>query len=228
MNISRVTTISLALAVAVFALAYANPSSAAKSKGKDCTEGDSRPKCAEDPPPSGLKYTVEMDGAFVMTQPTTSDGNELLGDAEFTIYRPDSDLDSLAAETWSNVWDVCDIYGPSPFGPDEFTTTPDRKDKVQWVIYKYRGGVRFFLITSIDPWGVVLQLDSDCVYHTDDFPGRPLCGTFLSEDKDKPTEFTMNHFWNHAGGKKGVAHAQPCHVGEGLLPVPSTLVITAQ
>ncbi len=206
-----------------------------KPNGDPCVEGDGRPKCADDPPPSGLKYLVEMNGAFVMAQLTTSDGNELLGDGEFTIVRPDSTLDPLAAETWSNVWDVCDIYGPSPFGPDEFTTTPDRKDKVQWVIGKYRGGVRVFLITSIqshislEPLGVVLQLDSDCVYHLDDFPGRPLCGTFLPEGEVKKTEFKMNHFWNHAGGKKGVTHAQTCHVGEGeLLPSHSTLTITAQ
>jgi hypothetical protein len=37
----------------------------------------------------------------------------------------------------------------------------------------------------------------------------------------------MQHFWNHADGKKGIAHAQPCHVGEGeLLPSHSTLTIT--
>jgi hypothetical protein len=219
-----------------------------KPNGDPCVEGDSRPKCADDPPPAGLTYTVEMDGAFVMDQLTTSDGNELLGDAEFTIYRPGNACTTMtegsderkACETWGTVFDVCgiyDIHGPDPYGPEQFTTTPDRKGKVQWAIYKYRGGVRVFLITSIqnpsdplNPWGVVLQLDSDCVYHTDDFPGRPLCGTFLSEDEENPTtEFKMNHFWNHAGGKKGAAHAETCHVGEGALsPSHSTLTITAQ
>ena len=61
MNISRVTTISLVLAVAVLALAYANPLSA-KGKGQDCPDGDSRPKCDDDPAASGLTFMVEMDG----------------------------------------------------------------------------------------------------------------------------------------------------------------------
>ena len=242
MNISRLSTFLLAMAIGVFALAFANPASA-KGKGLVCEPGDPRPKCAFDPPADDLKYRVEMDGAFVMSQLTTADGNELLGDVEFTIYEPDLELDPLAAETWNNVWDVCNIYGPAPFGPDAFTTTPDRKEKVQWVVYKSGGGVRVFFITSIqsridlfNPLGVVLQLTSNCAYHADqlnDFPDdrtdRTLCDRpFLPEGTGNQTTFDMQHFWNHADGKKGVAHAQPCHLGEGELdPLHSTLTITA-
>ena len=45
MNILRLSTLSLALAIAVFALAFANPSSA---QGKTCAPDDTRPKCADD------------------------------------------------------------------------------------------------------------------------------------------------------------------------------------
>jgi hypothetical protein len=239
MNISRLSTFSLAMAIGVFALAFANPASA---KGLKCDDGDPRPKCAFDPPADSLKYRVEMDGAFVMNQLTTSDGNELLGDSDFTINKPDLGDDALAAETWNDVWDVCNIYGPATFGPNAFTTTPDRKEKVQWVVTKSGGGVRVYFITSIqshispEPLGVVLILTSNCAYHADqlgDFPDdrteRTLCNRpFLSADPESPTTFDMQHFWNHADGKKGVAHAQPCHVGEGELdPSHSTLTITA-
>lgn len=240
MNISRLSTFSLAMAIGVFALAFANPASA-KGKGLVCEAGDPRPKCAFDPPADALKYRVEMDGAFVMNQFTTSNGNELLGDIDFTINEPD--LDSRAAETWNNVWDVCNIYGPSPFGPEAFTTTPDRKEKVQWVVTKSGGGVRVYFITSIqspidllNPLGVVLILTSNCAYHTDqlndfldDRTARTLCDRpFLPEGTGNQTTFDMQHFWNHADGKKGVTHAQTCHVGEGeLFPSHSTLTITA-
>ena len=266
MNISRVTTISLVLAVAVLALAYANPLSA---KGKECSDGDSRPKCDDDPAASGLTFMVEMDGAFAMVESTTSDGNELIGEREVTIVRPGFDpdpppagiaiactsmtLDSPernACVTWSNVFDVCDIYkisnifninGTDPYGPDQFTTTPGRKGQVGWEIGKFGGGVRVYFFTTIqspidplNPWDVVLQLTSKCTYHADhldDFPGRTLCTEpFLSEDEDNPTTtFEMTHFWSHANGKKNVVHAEPCHVGEGeLFPSLSTLTITAQ
>ena len=236
MNILRLSTLSLTVAIAVITLAFANPASA---KGKNCAPlGDPRPKCADEPPAAGLTFKVEMDGAFVMNQLTTSDGNELLGDIDFTINEPDLDLDPLAAETWNNVWDVCNIYGPAPFGPDAFTTTPDRKEKVQWVVTKSGGGIRVYFITTIqspidllNPLGVVLILTSKCAYHADqqdDFPGRTLCDhPFLPEGEGNQTTFDMQHFWNHADGKKGITHAQTCHVGEGeLLPSHSTLTIT--
>ena len=101
-----------------------------------------------------------MDGAFVMDQSTTSDGNDLNGEIEFTINRPGFDpnpppgeptetactemaLESderKACETWGNMFNVCDIYndlGTDPYGPNQFTTTPNRKGKVQWAVYIY-------------------------------------------------------------------------------------------
>jgi len=98
MNISRLSTFSLAMAIGVFALAFANPLSAeGKGKGLDCEPGDPRPKCAFDLPADSLKYRVEMDGAFVMNQLTTSDGSELLGDIDFTINEPDRGASSIAS-----------------------------------------------------------------------------------------------------------------------------------
>ncbi len=107
---------------------------------------------------------------------------------------------------------------------------------MEWVVYKYGGGVRVFFPTSIqspidliNPLDVGLQLNSNCVYHIDDFPGRPLCGPFLPEGKDNTTTFDMNRFSSHARGKKGIAHAQPCHATEGMIDLEiNTLTITAQ
>jgi len=254
MNISRVTTISLVLAVAVFALAYANPSSAKGNKGKDCVDGDSRPKCDDDPAAAGLTFKVEMDGAFVMDPFTTSDGNELLGEVDFTIERPGLSIGDCtkirnngnvaladACDNWGKVFNVCglyDIWGDDPYGPDHFTTAPGRNEEVGWEVYKFGGGVRVFFVTSIlsedispEPLSVVMQLTSNCTYHSDhlgDFPGRILCEhPFLPVGTGNQTTFDMKHFWNHAKGKKGIAHAQTCHVGEGDLFPTSTLTITA-
>ena len=49
MNILRLSTVSLTLAIAVFALGYVNPASAAK-KGEDCTKENPHPSCSKDDP----------------------------------------------------------------------------------------------------------------------------------------------------------------------------------
>ena len=197
-----------------------------------------------------------MDGAFVIIdQLTTSDGNELLAAADITIERPglsigdctdirDDGNDALAdaCDNWGKVFNVCGLYeisGDDPYGPDYFTTAPGRNEEVGWEVYKFGGGVRVFFVTSIEspidllnPLSVVMQLTSNCTYHSDhieDFPDRTLCKhPFLPDGTGKQTTFDMQHFWNHAKGKKGIAHAQPCHVGEGDLVPTSTLTITAQ
>jgi len=231
-----------------------------KGKGLDCEPGDPRPKCAFDLPADGLTFKVEMDGAFVMNQFTTSDGSELLGDIDFTIDRPgfvpdpapgmfiaclgiNDQVEREACETWGTVFNVCNIYninGTDPYGPDQFTTTPDRKGKVQWAVTRSGGGVRVWFFTSIqspidplNPLEVVLQLTSKCAYHADqldDFPDRTLCDRpFLPEGTGNQTTFDMQHFSNSAWGEKGIVQAQPCRVGEGeLLPLHSNLTITAQ
>ena len=242
MNILRVTTISLVLAVAVFALAYANPSSAG---GKTCDPGDSRPKCAADPPAAGLKFTISMDGAFAINNElATSEGdNTLIGDEEFTVVRPalgincsdlvDGDPNKAACETWSNVFDVCDIYtyfGNDPYGPNAFTAETGKNG---WKVYKFTGGVRLFLATSIDspispePLRVTMTFSSECAYSPDG--DQSICDPFFPEVPGDSTEFVMDYFSNHARGKKNVAHAQECHANEGeLLPQSSTLTITAE
>ena len=68
MDILRLSTLSLALAVAVFALGYANPAFAGKDKNCDPDEGDVHPSCKDDgggdPPPCedtfpGFLYEVD-------------------------------------------------------------------------------------------------------------------------------------------------------------------------
>ncbi len=112
---------------------------------------------------------------------------------------------------------------------------------MEWVVYRYGGGIRVFFVTSIkshispEPLSVTMQLNSNCYYHADhkddfpDLPERSLCpDSFLPDGTGKQTTFDMMRFSNHARGEKGVAHAQVCHQKQGELLSPSTLTITAQ
>ena len=62
MNILRLSTLSLTLAIAVFALGYVNPSSAAKP-GACLGDPPLHPSCKDDPV-SSITYKVALEGAF--------------------------------------------------------------------------------------------------------------------------------------------------------------------
>jgi hypothetical protein len=234
MNILRLSTLSLGLAIAVFSLAFSNSSSA---KGKDCDEFDTRPKCSgNNDDNTGVTYIVELtEGAFILNQPVTSDGeNVLKGDNPFPITRPGGSVscsglsasnhpDAAACETWGHVFDVCDLYlinGRDPYGPDAFDVQNGRKG---WEVVKWTGGIQIVFKTSFstplsapDDLDVYLRLESDCSY--DSPPG---CEPFLPDTPDpgESTERTheLTSYWSHARGKGGITHNAPCHVGQGDL-----------
>lgn len=240
MNISRLTALSLGLAIAVFSLAFANPSSA---KGNECDPGDTRPKCFHDDDDStGITYAVELiEGAFIVVpaQPVTLEAdNWLKGDQEFTVTRPglptpcsvlaaSGDDAAEACETWSQVFDVCGLYdinaGADPYGPDAFVVEAGRKG---WEVNKWVGGVQFVFRTSIsspissDDLNVQLRLESDCSYDSAD--SKPLCEPFLpvspTVDNTLATrEHDLTTYNSQARGKGGVTHQAPCHATEGDL-----------
>ncbi len=70
MRISRVATLSLALAVTVFALGYMNPSFAAPKKCKDAPPDT--PGCGGGSEPSGSTHTVDLRGAPAATRMAVS------------------------------------------------------------------------------------------------------------------------------------------------------------
>jgi hypothetical protein len=257
MSIFRLSTFLLTFVIAALTLAFANPSFA---KGKECAPGDSRPKCAADPPAEGLTFTISMAGeddtrgAFKITDEfATSEGdNALIGDEEITIlspaYNPDPEgapfscsasqtEDKPACETWSHVFNVCEIYNiyesDDPYGPNWFTAETGRNG---WQVYKFTGGVRLFLATSIlspispDPLHVTMTFISECAYSPDGtIENQPICGPFFPEGTVQSTTFLMDRFSNHARGKRNVAHAQECHAKDGeLSPQRMILTITAE
>ncbi len=138
MDISRLSTLSLTLAVAVFALGYANPSFAGKP-GANCdpTMGDVHPSCkVEDN--GGLTYSVDLrgttanfntrgafefdpaDAASAVSATLDSKGLALTGAASVTMQRAGSIADCTgglgddvsACIIWNDVWNLCGLLGP--------------------------------------------------------------------------------------------------------------------
>ena len=137
MNISRATTFSLALAVAVFALGYTIPSFAdnpkkGECKPKHCDHGD-------EPPPSGLTYTVDLrgtgtafgirgafefhpaDGDSAADATLNSKGLNLDGDVAVTMKRAGNDENCTssndgdvndACAVWTDLFNLCGLLGP--------------------------------------------------------------------------------------------------------------------
>ncbi len=157
MNISRLSTFSLAMAVAVFALGY-NTSFAGKPVNGEHDHGD------EDPPPpdNPIAYTAELVnpvfdettgfGAFIVDF-VVDDGSlitnrkqkSLLPDSPWalTFTRP---TDPDAADAWDRVFEACENFfgshpvegiGPTPMHVSQFTV-PAVADN--WEIAQTGGG----------------------------------------------------------------------------------------
>ena len=65
MNILRLSTLSLTLAIAVITLGYVNPSFAGKPGA--CNSDPPHPSCKDDPV-SSITYRVALEGAFVIVE----------------------------------------------------------------------------------------------------------------------------------------------------------------
>ena len=231
MNISRLSTFSLTLAIAVFAFGYVNPSFAAPPD-KPCSPW---PSCKDDGGGGGgIDYTAELKGAFVFgpLSVTLEGQDERLRHAfKVTISRDDGD----SPETWDNVFSMpdnegvpCNLFGSSGTVA-EFTAPKKEKGVKGWWIAKPGGvGIRFRKIelftNSGDPVDVGLDLIGNCAYSggTDDS-----CDAFLP-DPGEMSEISLVRFLIHAKAAKGTPAIEGCHDGSGELPPQhSTLVITA-
>ncbi len=177
MNILRLSTLSLTLAVAVFALGY-NTSFADKP---DPITGHG----PHDDDPSAIDYSVELTaGAFVFG--TTHDnsvdvtankkGTELRSADPVTLIRP---TDSTLEGIWNNVFEQCpDFFGPTPVDVPSFEAPSDGKG---WTINKEGGiGVAFrkipFTIPMIGPVEVTLHLHGTTAYEDPFLPDDPAGG----------------------------------------------------
>ena len=215
MNISRVATFSLTLAVAVFALGYVNPSLA----GKPDSEGNH--DHGDDP--SVLTYTADLTGAFVFNEVVTvnSQGTVLTSTDPVTIIRP---IDPSLETAWNAVFAQCNIFfGPTPVVVPSFTAPADGKG---WTIEK-PGGIRVnfrkipLSIPNIGDVEVTLSLIGE----------TPYSDPFLPVDPDTTIAHELTRFEVQGTTAKKVKPRLVCHdesvPGGGDLTTPSILTITA-
>ncbi len=229
MNILRLSTVSLTLAIAAFAFGYANPSFADPPPHGHGGGGDDT---------TGTLYTAALEGAFVFgPRSVTLEGQDerLRHAASVIISRPDAVGSPELAATWDNVFSMpdntgtpCDLFG-NPGTVVVFTAPKKEKGVKGWWIAKPGGvGIRFRKIelftNSGDPVDVGLDLIGNCAYSggTDDS-----CDAFLP-DPGETSEISLVRFLIHAKAAKGTPAIDGCHDGSGELPPQhSTLVITA-
>lgn len=251
MNILRLSTFSLVLALAVVTLGYVGSASA---DPKPCEPGDPRGFCQSDPG-STFDYTVDLVGPDLLTPSVRgtfefsggaaraileSKGRTLTGDEDVTMARAGAnadcnamgDPDTSACMAWNSVFNLCGLLGPdsdpSTTNVDQFTV--QRRD---WSVSK-GGGRRWisfgFTIDASDSpvterdLSASLQLISPCSDPVND----PSC----ENDPLIPTTATtietlITHYSIHLRGKGGVTHQARCHAGDGPLGIGSYLVITA-
>ncbi len=236
MNISRLSTLSLALAIVVLTLGYVNPSFA----GKKCQEDPSHPSC-KPPADEGNTYTAELRGAFVFgpLEVTLEGQNErFTADVDIVMTREDS----TARATWDNVFSMpdpepCDLFG-IPGAVESFTAFKKEKPEKGWRI-ALPGGVYalFFgeLPTAMDSAAegrtvrVSLALWGNCEYSG----GTDPCDPFLPDPATSYghgngiSEIPLLTYQIHAKARKGEPQFEGCHDASNELFVPSTLVITA-
>ena len=228
MNISRLSTLSLGLAIAVFALGYVNPSFADKPIGGEHDHGD------DSEFPTGM--TIQLSGgAFESVNPTlgvTAEAEvKLSGDEPMRMIRPGA---GPALVSWNKVFDLCGLLG-SPGMPEvpEFTAQDGRKGwEVAKVLDEVKVGLSFPLDSPLDPSDPLftdrltagMQLEGACL--------NPACSLIPDAIEDVPgsNESTLTipltDYAIHLRGKGGVTHAAPCHAGEGPIGVTTDLVIT--
>ena len=217
MNILRLSTHSLTLAIAVITLGY-NPSFA----GKPDSEGNH--DHGDDP--SVLTYTADLTGAFVFNEVLTVNSQEtvLTSTDSVTVDRPDESSASTEAALWDSVFAQCNIFfGPTPVDVPRFTAPAGGKG---WTIEK-PGGIRVnfrkipLSIPNIGDVEVTLSLIGE----------TPYSDPFLPVDPDTTITHELTRFEVQGTTAKKVKPRLVCHdesvPGSGDLTTPSILTITA-
>jgi len=228
MNILRLSTVSLTLAIAVFALGYANPSFAAP---KNCVDDDPRPSCPKDdpepdPPTPSVTYTAQLTGVFA-TDPVNVSPNgkentlfpDFAGDLKFVRSLVDA---SPAQIAWDLVFNDCAILGPTGFVFPSFTVSADN------LSYQKPGGVGVALggIEARDKDGNLVNLHLWLIGDEFDFGA----GKQFVPAVGETSTFDLKRFWLTGHTEKGVKPRGHCNKDGGtpdLGAPPNTLVITA-
>ena len=221
MNILRLSTLSLSLAMAVFALASLGFSVPAGAH--PCERAPGHKHCDDEGPQT--TYTAELRGALVFAPLSVvleGQDERLKSGDPVTIVRPAA---GVVLTAWNLVFNVCGLLDPVP----EFTAPTGKKG---WRISRPGGVYVLFrnvgpLPSTIGDLEVGLQLIGDCSYSSE---GSTDCDPFppVPGENDGISEIPLTRFDIHARGEKGITHAiEGCHSVSGNLLVPSTLVITA-
>ncbi len=228
MNILRLSTLSLTLAVAVFALGYTNPAFADKPSGGNHNH-DGDPGF-----PTGM--TVQLiGGAFVFDEGevgVTPDSEfKLSGNVDVNMTRPGFDP---ALGSWNNVFDLCGLLGPT--GAEVVPGFPVSAGRKGWTVQKVLEEVwvqlRFPLDSPLAPSDPLftdrltagMQLKGACP--------PPACSLIPDniEDVMGSNESTLTipltDYAIHLRGKGGVTHEALCHAGSDPIGVTTNLVIT--
>ncbi len=225
MNILRLSTLSLTLAIAVFSLGYVNPSAA-----KPTCPG--HPSC-KPPPVDPITYTVELMGRvfqFPPGVPVREDGALFPEPAAPLIFlRPGGvaicDSDSTdntdeAACAWDAVFAACENFlGPNPIpgiGPPAMLVSGFTVPAGNWDI-RQPGGVRLVMSIPFDSNGnsppigdpyfsVSLQLIGDTFFDNPKAPWLPVVpGSFI--------DYNIVDFWITGRTVKGVRPKNGCVSG---------------
>ena len=225
MNILRLSTLSLTLAIAVFALGYVNPSFAGKPGA--CNIEPPHPSCKDDPV-SSIKYKVALEGAFLIPErdATLESRDQVLRSGDpVTIVRPDDPVFPVSENplqtTWDNVFAFCGLLNGTPTVAD-FTASSVKKG---WTIGRPGGvQIRFRNIgtfsSTVGLLDLTLSLIGDCEYSG----GTAVCDPFPPA-AGNTSRIPLTDYLVHAGGQPGINSV--CHGTRDQLGDHSTLVITA-
>ena len=240
MNILRLSTLSLTLAIAVFALGYVSPSFADKPGSGPC--GQVHCDHGEENP-SDLAYTVNLigpipalpsvRGAFEFEGGAESvtlqfKGIELRGDVDVTIERP-LVADANALVVWEEVFNLCGLLGPDT-DPSTTLVTDFTILRGDWVVgqggdregifFKFEIPAIFSPLSDDRPLSATLHLFRTCTSPCGTIPTSATGGT--------PKRIDLTNSQIHLKGKGGVTAQAACHGDMDLLAASgSTLLITA-
>ena len=234
MNILRLSTLSLTLAIAVFALGY-NPSFADKPNSDGC--GQVHCDHGEDlgdltytvnligpipPDPPSVRGAFEFEGGLVSAT-LESKGRVLKGDAPVTMKRPVSDLNAVAV--WEDVFNLCFLLGsPGATLLTQFTVeigdwSVSNSSEKQFISFGFEIAANFSPPSS-RPLSAFLQLSRDCASVAACRANIPTAPGNIS--------LPMTDYSIHLRGKKGVTQQADCHGDkDSLSGSGSTLVIEA-
>ena len=218
MNILRLSTLSLTLAIAVVTLGYANPSFAAPL----CSKNPTHPRCITDGGGGdGITYTAHLTGAmpggfeFGSEDVTPNEKENSLQFDTNPMVRPNGNQENTG--DWLDVFTDCEVLGPSGFAIPEFFQVESVIEQPGGISVKFIGikygapevSVVVHLIGTIFDGSFLPVLPSDAS------PGD-------SVSIDHPMTISLVHGHTTSQGRKG-----HCNKTGRTGTVASTLTITA-